>query len=541
MNLIDDSWLPFRKRDGSIEYFPVVAVVEPDVVDVALPRGDFQGAGYQFLIGLLQTTFAPEDKQQWAERYEQPPSSLELSEVLREARGAFDLDVAAPAFMQDLEALEGEKQSSVAGLLIDAPGASTIKNNTDHFVKAGRTKEICPDCAAMALFTLQINAPGGGKGHRTGLRGGGPLATLVMPDDAKASLWQKLWLNVMDRETWGYESPDYGDRDVFPWLGQTRISDKGQMVTPDDVHPLHAYWAMPRRIRLEIEEAACRCDLCGRHSARRVRHIRARNYGYNYEGPWTHPLTPYRFDPQKPEQLPYSRKAQKDGLGYRHWESLVLADKQEAGNLPAPVVLDYAEKYRAARDYDLALPRTARIWVFGYDMDKMKARGWYGAHMPLVALPRDRQAVLQAWLRQVVDLTRSAASLLQTHIKEAWFSKPKDVKGDTSFLTASLWEATEQDFYRLLAALGELLAEDERGGDLRHFPEALAAQWYRDITGRACQLFDDYALSGPAEQLDMKRIIAARNAFSKKLFGGKEAKAFRKMGGLEGNDAEKAA
>ncbi|PAV24435.1 hypothetical protein CF392_16295 [Tamilnaduibacter salinus] len=65
-------------------------------------------------------------------------------------------------------------------------------------------------------------------------------------------------------------------------------------------------------------------------------------------------------------------------------------------------------------------------------MDNMKARCWYGAHMPLLALEDDARALAQLWLRQMIDLTESSSRLLQTQVKEAWFSRPKDAKGDVS-------------------------------------------------------------------------------------------------------------
>src|SRR5690606_31671840 len=106
--------------------------------------------------------------------------------------------------------------------------------------------------ASLALWTLQINAPSGGAGHRVGLRGGGPLTVLVMPGKEDASLWQKLWLNVIHREHWVYEDPDFQSHQVFPWLGPTKTSEKsGTEVYQHDVHPLQMYWSMPRRIRLE--------------------------------------------------------------------------------------------------------------------------------------------------------------------------------------------------------------------------------------------------------------------------------------------------
>lgn len=74
----------------------------------------------------------------------------------------------------------------------------------------------------------------------------------------------------------------------------------------------------------------------------------------------------------------------------------------------------------------------------------------------------------------------------------------------------------------------------------QRFPTAIAANWYRTVTRQAAALFDDFALSGPAEQLDMKRITKARNTFRKKLHTGKEAKAFRKTGRLDDNGQQAA-
>ena len=527
MNLLKDPWLPFKKADGSCQYLSVQAVLDPDVVDLALPREDFQGAAYQFLIGLLQTLLAPADKDEWTEQYTKPPSREILNDVLERYSPAFEVTGDGGCFMQDWEQLEQEKPTDIAALLIDSPGASTIKNNTDHFVKAGRVQQLCSDCATMALFTLQINAPAGGKGHRTGLRGGGPLTTLVMPFDTSSTFWQRLWLNVLDQDEWDYPSPAPDDATLFPWLAATRVSDKGQGTYPEQMHSLHPYWSMPRRIRLVIESAECACDMCGRHQPESVRSIRTRNYGTNYDGPWSHPLTPYRFDPKKPEQLPYSRKAQPGGIGYRHWEALVIEDRESKGTLPASVVKDYAPKRQCAGDMGVDLSPLATLWVFGYDMDNMKPRCWYGTHMPVLGLPGSQQVLALQWLRDLVGLTQVASGLLQGQVKEAWFRRPKDVKGDFSFVSAALWEKTGQQFYQLLMEIGLALSSEQPPERL---PADFAAQWYRHVIGEATQQFDDLALSGPAEQLDMKRITHARNVFRRKLFGSKEAKAFRQMG-----------
>ncbi|MCP4406671.1 MAG: type I-E CRISPR-associated protein Cse1/CasA [Gammaproteobacteria bacterium] len=60
----------------------------------------------------------------------------------------------------------------ISELLIEAPGGNTLKENRDYFVKRGEVNCLCFPCIAMALFTLQTNAPSGGAGHRTSFGSG---------------------------------------------------------------------------------------------------------------------------------------------------------------------------------------------------------------------------------------------------------------------------------------------------------------------------------------------------------------------------------
>ena len=209
MNLVKDPWLPMRLQDGSVDVLPISHICRQDVVDFALPRADFQGAAYQFAIGLLQTVLAPDDQSQWVKYFNAPPSQSSLEESLQKVEHAFQAETEGkgdgPLFMQDHDELAEQKPTTVAGLLIEAPGENGIKNNTDHFIKRGIGKQMSLEMALLALFTLQTNAPSGGAGHRVGLRGGGPLTTLVLPSTEGATLWQKLWLNIINRETWVYE------------------------------------------------------------------------------------------------------------------------------------------------------------------------------------------------------------------------------------------------------------------------------------------------------------------------------------------------
>lgn len=526
-NLIDAPWLPFLRPDGTVSYERPAAMAAPEFTDLGLVRADFQGAAWQFLIGLLQTAFAPKDIDEWADRYESPPTVEELDAALAPFRDAFDLDGDGPRFMQDLDPLPDRPPVTIGALLIEAPGAQTLRFNADHFIKRGIAERICPDCAATALFTMQINAPSGGKGYRTGIRGGGPLTTLVLPHDPEASLWQRLWLNVLDRQDYAYPEPEPASGKLFPWLFATRESDQpGSEILPDDVHPLHVYWAMPRRFRLEFEEESCECDLCGRHSDISATGVRAKNYGNNYGGPWVHPLTPYRFDPKKPAEPPWSIKAQPGGIGYRHWETLVLEDREGRGQLPARVVDEYADRAQVLDDEEDTAQR-ARLWVFGYDMDNMKARGWYASEMPLLVVEPSQQDQMLAWVKLLTEVAGDVASLTQGAVRAAWFSRPKDARGDFSHISQRVYEATETDFYSCLFELWEAIRVGEEGV----LPKTVAARWVTRLRDTALQVFDDLSLTGDTGALDMKRIVRARNELNKWLARGKPMKELQAAAG----------
>ena len=153
------------------------------------------------------------------------------------------------------------------------------------------------------------------------------------------------------------------------------------------------------------------------------------------------------------------------------------------------------------------LLRQARLWVFGYDMDNMKPRGWYSVEMPLVAVPAAQQARLREWVIEFVDLARQAAWTVRTQIKTAWFKRPKDVKGDMSDIDQQFYEATQPAFFRALRLMGDALANAD---DDPHVPTAIALAWHRRLRQHSLALFDAKALSGPLAEMDMKRLIRAR-------------------------------
>ncbi|WP_294030654.1 type I-E CRISPR-associated protein Cse1/CasA [Thiolapillus sp.] len=505
MNLLKPEWISVSLRNGTQEAVSVSALGREDIVDITAPRADFRGAIYQLLVGLLQTAFAPKNHREWRQWWGAPPDAKTLEKALAPFVPAFNLfsSVGEPAFMQDLTLEEGE-QKDIAALFIEAPGSKTLRDNQDHFVKRGAIGKLSPEAAALALFTLQINASSGGAGHRVSVRGGGPLTTLLLPSENSRNdcLWRRLWLNVLTKDDLAQLPGDHQDNSlgrIFPWMASTRTSEKKGMETyPNHAHPLQVYWSMPRRMRLQPSDQEGRCDLTGQPATSRVDHYLTKNYGINYAGHWQHPLTPYVFESNKE---PLSIKAQPGGLGYRHWLGLaVTAQQGKFTRTPALVVRCYFDRQDRIQELDL----NPRLWAFGYDMDNMKARCWYETEMPLFNLTQEAREDIAEQAQIMIEAATDVLKTLKSALKSAWFDRPKDAKGDMSFIDANFWSVTETSFYRLLQQLVEKNGDDDA-------IDALLKSWARTLKDKAQKLFDQYALSSLNEDGDLKRVVKARD------------------------------
>ena len=251
LNLLTDDWLPaVRRGTGPCLINPSRITenhAEDPVIAIDWPRPDLRIATLELLIGLLATAFPPGGRDDWLRKWHQPPTPDQLAGAFSRFTHAFELDGDGPRFLQDREDLDSGAEP-VQRLLIEAPGDSTIKKNTDLMVHRDGVTALGRPAAAIALHAFQSWAPAGGAGNRTGLRGGGPLVTLVVPGDTPA-LWHLLWANVPVRED-PLKREDFPR--VFPWLTQTPGSKDGHVVTPENAHPLQCWWGMPRRIRLDF-------------------------------------------------------------------------------------------------------------------------------------------------------------------------------------------------------------------------------------------------------------------------------------------------
>ncbi|MCC7100203.1 MAG: type I-E CRISPR-associated protein Cse1/CasA [Rubrivivax sp.] len=516
MNLLHDPWMAVRDGAGTRHWITPEQLSDPRWLAFDADRPDFNGALAQFAIGLLQTTTPVTSAIEWRRGLNTPPDAGTLRAWFAPVSDAFALDGAGARFMQDADlGAQGVAVNDIGALLIEAPGEQTLKNNADLFVKRGQVSGMCPACAATALFTLQTNAPSGGAGHRTGLRGGGPLTTLVLAPEP-ATLWQQLWVNVAPRPAFLDQGGDktLGDAQrSIPWLGAIERlqapSAQGQLAQAQ-VHPAHLYWAMPRRIRLHTDRLATgRCDVCGRGDQDLITAYATKNYGLNYKGEWSHPLSPYYQT--KEGWLPLH--PQPDGLGYRHWMAWVLGSASQQRQVRVARVVD-----RALALPPQTLPGPLRLWAFGYDMDNMKARCWYEATLPLYGLAdcsADARRAVQSEVGLWLAGAELAASYLRDAVKDAWFDA--GARRDFGHVDATFWGSTEPAFYEQLRALIEAARQD-----IEAPPLPTREAWNRVLVQTATRLFDQtFVGTGPIERQNPRRSAQAYDQLRKRLHGPK--------------------
>lgn len=522
-NLIDERWIPVKRQDRTKAMIAPWEVTdqfnENPVVSLDAPRPDFNGALIQFLIGLVQTATAPKNGSEWRKKLTEPPSPDELKEKFETVRHAFELGGEGPRFMQDYDKFKDDEgdPESIDTLLIDMPGKETLKDNRDHFIKRNTVAGICPSCTATALFTKQTNAPSGGSGKMTSLRGGGPLTTLVAGDNHHNTLWQLIYLNVLEQGKFtniNVDSDLIEDRHKFPWLGETKkgIRQKngvpyGENTTPEDANPAVLFWAMPRRIRINLTDLSSgACDVCGNSSDSLIRTYKEIPGGATYRG-WLHPLSPHYESKTKEQTSILPQHAQPGGITYRHWLGLVIQGGTDK-RMPARIVHEFYDRWKSGWQF--------RLWAFGYDMDNMKARCWYESTMPLLCVDNSIRAEYEQKIGAMVTAAVEIAGNTRNALKKAWFMRPGEHKGDTTFVDNSFWQHTETDFYMVLNSLKDAL-------ESKNETLPVGTKWHSTLYIQSLQLFDSYVWEVPIEDTDPKRVVIARKEL-KQYNGGKKIK-----------------
>lgn len=525
-----ESWIPFRRRSGRVDWLPPYRVTDgitaDPIVALACPRPDFDAALIEFLIGLFTVAMGANDEADWRRFRDSPPDPESLQKKLDALPDAFVLDGEGPRVFQDFDPLADVKPSEIGALLIDAPGEQTTKYNKDVFVKRGQVRAIGRPAAAMALITMQTYAPSGGAGNRTSMRGGGPLTTLVEPRliPNAEPLWALIWANaetvdqISARDT--RNDVAWDERHRFPWLAPTRTSNEkaqGRSLRPADAAPEQVYFGLPRRIRLELKAGPCTCDLTGRRDDVCIVGFRSRPHGINY-AEWTHPLSPY-YHTAASGYLPVH--GQPAGVGWHDWQGLLFSQPDSTGDRPALAVSHYRSR-RAQSPF--------RLLAFGYDVDNMKARGWIQAELP--AFPDEMLARTRIFTAQATGAADITAGLVVRTIKSAIFDNPKDAPGDFSHYRHAVWAVTQSAFFSHI----EKLASGRETANAE-----IAISFREALRDAALAVFDQACPldSFPIEQ--MKRPIGARHSLSLAVNGyGKNGANFFKALGLTPPEAGKA-
>jgi CRISPR system Cascade subunit CasA len=524
-NLIYERWIPVRRAGGRRqEWIAPWQITEPeDDLPVALDavRPDFNGALIQFLIGLVQTTFAPKNDAEWRQYLKHPPSGETLKKAFLEYEDCFNLDGDGPRFMQE-RPIEGSEDMGIGLLLLDSPPPETVSDGKDHFVKRVDNMVLCERCTAAALLNLQLQSPKGGRGYFVSIRGGGPLTTLVLGDSA----WRTVWLNTLTEQSLTGLNGDHGKIDMedrFPWMTAVPRTERRTVVTPMDANPHQMFWGMPRRIHLiDASADASSCSLCREESVRVYRQYQRKSEGLQYRG-WIHSLSPF-FQDKKTDAY-RSQQLRADGSAYKNWIGWVVSDPENK-QFRAPAVEEMVTRRTAPPVCHPVLTDSPRIWAFGYRTDSAKVLSWQEGHFPLCMIGGDRQPLLEEATLRSVNLADQTVRRLRAAIRAAWFSDGATVRGDLIFLDERFWKVTEPAFHELLRQVRDALTQ---GNEL----DQVLLRWLRTVREAALEIFDDAAQTARmGETTYPHRVARARANLARSL--GPNSRSLRGILGLAG-------
>lgn len=506
-NLLHDPWIPVRRRSSQTDWIAPhqIAEREDPPVEISSLRPDFDGALWQFLIGLLQTILVPEDEDTWREWYEKPPAPEQLREAFSPHVEAFWLDGPGPRYMQEMGLKQTKKDDIIPIREILATSLAS-----ELFSKPEAISRIGQRAVAMALTTVQMYAWGAGRGHRTCLRGAGALTSLV--HCRGESLFRNLWLNVLSREDWSLVPGDHKKpvASAFPWMDPPRKVEKGELRTPRDRNPAEHFWAMPHRYWIQFSSTG-HCDLVGVQESSTSTEVLRRPDGLNYEGAWMHPLSPHRRDHKDGTLSPARVSDQR--IPYKEWPGMILGQRE--GDTPTTIPAATVQIYRLhgrGQVVKKASGGPVGLRLLGYQMPPGQAKvfGWLEQETPLFSENEDEARALAPLVACLVEAAEAVRLSLFRCCKEALKRRAEDIDFKASILqgvSRSFWSSSEPAF----------LDHSER---LRHALKATTAveidkvklSWLQALRPVAMKIFAE--VSQEAAQFgatDIARVARAHN------------------------------
>ena len=468
LNLIADAWIP-AVRNGNPTTLRPHEIAEDGVERLAWPRDDLNLACLELLIGLVYLADPPRNDGDWHERYE-APGAERLRNALARFGPLFELTGDGPRFMQDEERFEervASRQVSTPDMLfIDSAGANTARKNADLTVRRDRYPSLPLPLAAMSLYTLQAFAPSGGRGNRTSMRGGGPMVTLIKPvDGGTHPLWRHVWCNVPE----GQPLRENEAADALPWLRPTRTSERDRIVVPDMSHDAEAFFGMPRRLRLILDND-------------RVTGVVQVRYGTNYTQ-WLHPLSPYYSREAGGELLPVHPRPGR--VSYRNWLGLAFGRGSELRQAAKSV----------QRYHNLADAPRAEILAGGWAMSNMKPLDFTLHTYP--TFPLDEAMDMR--VATLVEAADFVFKQLRRSLKRALMLQG----AADAVVQETFFAETEQRFVHAIQSIAD------------GFGQEVEAAWLKDLRRTGLGIYDRYVLPGlaVADMARMEAKVDARRAF----------------------------
>lgn len=507
-NLVTDAWIPVKEQAKPIR---VQDIVNPAFTALDAPRADFNAALVQFLIGLVQTVFAPNNPREWRKYYETPPSPELLQEKLDLLKPAFYIDGDGKRFMQDISLRTNGNQASVLKLLPALIGDNTTLNNMDFFVKSSDLRKFSISNVVIGLYLYQnycLSETGGANGrHHGSFRGRNSMISLLQ--EKKANLWKNIWLNIISNESFQSLTETKDSVTAFEWMQDEPFS---KQKTDSSFYLSDLYWSMPRRVFLDFSNSEqSNCSLTNQN-AETMTNIVIKEDGIEYKTHFTkHPLIPYR-NLEKNKNNPIGGvapvKLNGAGINYGDWLSLIGTDTAS---------MNMNEHFRRNTKGEF------NIFVCGYLNHSTQAKTlcWYETNLPFFIsdLSEAERKKLEHETSIWIDSSKHACEYLVTAIENAWFGKnseknktqKKAFKNEkASYIRREFWRASETQFYLQVKRLTNELSVFNDSIETQYRKE-----WHRVITYHALQLFNQFAFKSHI-RTNPKRIALAFNGKEKK-------------------------
>ena len=172
-----------------------------------------------------------------------------------------------------------------------------------------------------------------------------------------------------------------------------------------------------------------------------VRKFLSRPDGTSYDGPFMHPLTPYKTS----KGVVYSMKGDKSGLPYRDWPLFTIGSESQ---IPPKVCSSFYQQER------WRLTGATKIVARGYAMSNMKPLIFLEAESPLFHVLKEQLPVLQADVAGLIAASDNVRRSLITQIVSAWKKdSDQNTHKEKVHIDAFYWSETESAFYEALYTL----------------------------------------------------------------------------------------